>query len=336
MTNAIRIGSEGERLPVSSGGAANNMKYQAGNALAQPPLPEAVRSFSKPPIVFQCSRVGVEVQAEVSVAGADVQLIHYRFPEPPESTVRLGKVRVELHLTSNHRSARANFSDRWRSQRFERMGNMYVLPPSFTTRVRSEETAPLTSIACFLDLSNVLAMCENPPHLNDRTLLAGLDIRDPTVEQLLLRLARELRHPGFGSKLLIESIVTQLQLELIRYGTAMSESHSRGGLAAWQMRTIEERINEMRAPPTLSELAGLCRISVRQLTRGFRICRGASIGGYVMASQMEHARRLLASGESIATIAQILGFSSSSNFCYAFRQRVGVPPGQFRQILLRR
>jgi len=51
---------------------------------------------------------------------------------------------------------------------------------------------------------------------------------------------------------------------------------------------------------------------------------------------MQHAKRLLASDQSIVSIATDLGFASSSNFCFAFRRATGRTPGQFRQSLLRR
>jgi AraC-like DNA-binding protein len=49
---------------------------------------------------------------------------------------------------------------------------------------------------------------------------------------------------------------------------------------------------------------------------------------------MQHAKRLLATDQSVASIASVLGFSSCSNFCVAFRRAIGMTPGQFRQILL--
>jgi AraC-like DNA-binding protein len=54
----------------------------------------------------------------------------------------------------------------------------------------------------------------------------------------------------------------------------------------------------------------------------------------VAERQMEHAKRLLAADESVSAIAGVLGFSSSSNFCFAFRRATGLSPGDFRRRLL--
>lgn len=86
----------------------------------------------------------------------------------------------------------------------------------------------------------------------------------------------------------------------------------------------------MSEVPSLDELATLCNLSVRQLTRGFRVRRGYSIGEYVANSRINGAKRLLASGENIKAVAYLLGFSSPSAFSYAFRRATGMTPGEFR------
>jgi len=106
-------------------------------------------------------------------------------------------------------------------------------------------------------------------------------------------------------------------------------------LAPWRLRIIDDRLAACRAAPTLTELAGLCRLSVRQLTRGFRASRGCSIGEYVARSQLDHAKQLLATEESIKSIAYSMGFTSPSNFSTAFRRATGQTPRQFRQSELR-
>jgi AraC family transcriptional regulator len=103
-----------------------------------------------------------------------------------------------------------------------------------------------------------------------------------------------------------------------------------GELARWRLLAIDEPLNDAQEIPTLSELAALCKLSVRQLTRGFRASHGCSIGDYIANSRIERAKRLLASDQSIKTIAYSLGFNSSSGFCSAFRRATGMTPGEFR------
>ena len=109
--------------------------------------------------------------------------------------------------------------------------------------------------------------------------------------------------------------------------------------AGWTLGRIEslidERLAASPAAPSLEELAALCNISVRQLTRGFRISRGCSIGEHIERRQMEAAKRLLVAGESVKAIAFMLGFSSPSSFAFAFRRAVSNTPSGFRQRQLR-
>jgi AraC family transcriptional regulator len=67
-------------------------------------------------------------------------------------------------------------------------------------------------------------------------LEASLNILDPSIRDVLLRLAQELRQPGFGGAML----VAQLAIELCRYRTQFTETSASGGLAGWRLRLIDD------------------------------------------------------------------------------------------------
>jgi AraC family transcriptional regulator len=133
----------------------------------------------------------------------------------------------------------------------------------------------------------------------------------------------------------VELIIGQIGIELARYCRTIVERPAAGGLAPWRLRLIEERFVEERDAPTLSELAGLCGVSVRQLTRGFRVSRGCSIGEYIAERRIARAKHSLLGGETIKAIAYSLGFATPSSFCYAFRKATGETPRQFTQKMTR-
>lgn len=277
----------------------------------------------------------VEVEAEIQAPQARVQLLHYRFFQPPRGNLTPEGYRLDFCLTGRHRSTRASYIDTWGGRRFERVGDLFLAHRDDGMVITSDETSPLTSIVCEIRREALLAMLDEIPDLTDRHWLAGLDIRDARMRGLMLQLAEEARSPGFASHLLVDLIAQQLAIELHRYGAEFARRQISGGLAGWQLRVIEERLDELGAPPSLQELAMLCKLSTRQLTRAFRASRGSSVGAYVALSQIEHAKRLLGIGMSLTAIAERLGFSSASNFCSAFRRANGVTPGQFRDSLLR-
>ena len=133
----------------------------------------------------------------------------------------------------------------------------------------------------------------------------------------------------------MELISGQLAIELTRYCTDNNEPTVSGVLAPWRLRAIDERLEDFDVPPTLTELSELCRLSVRQLTRGFRASRGCSIGEYIAQARIEQAKKLLSTERSIKAVAYTLGFASSSSFCFAFRRAIGETPRQFKSRLLR-
>jgi AraC family transcriptional regulator len=170
---------------------------------------------------------------------------------------------------------------------------------------------------------------------NDRQLEASLDIPTDQIRSLLHRLAQETRYPGFASHLMVELIAGQISIEIARYCQSVTDSPMTGGLASWRLKLIDERLAEVCKAPSLAELATLCGLSVRQLTRGFRTSRGCSIGQHVAQSRIKLAKRLLIGSESIKSIAYAMGFSSPSSFSYAFRRATGFTPGAFRQHMRR-
>lgn len=283
------------------------------------------------------ARASLDIEAKLTAPSAQIQLVRYQFAEPPASVLRMeDKIRVELCLNARHHSARASFVDYWAAGHFERIGELFVLPPTLDMAVRADEDRTLTSLVCLLDVAPVMALFDRLPEFTDRFLMLSLDVRDTNVRYLMLRLADEVRQPGFASQILVESIAAQMGVDLLRYGAALPERKIQGALAPWQLRRIEERLGEIRSTPSLHELAQLCGISVRQLTRSFRTARGCSVGAYVTDRQITHAKRLLAADENVGVIASTLGFSSSSNFCAAFRRTAGVTPGQYQQSLFAR
>jgi AraC family transcriptional regulator len=275
----------------------------------------------------------LEVEAELGTASAATRLVRYHFAGPLDVVYRLdGMFRMDLCLTARHRSARASFRDRWSANRFEPIGDIFLVPPGVELLARTDDAGSLPMIVCEFDARYVEELTGDGAGLGDRQLGAALDIRAPAIRSLLLRAARETRHAGFAGDLCVELLARQIAIELVRHFQAADEAPPRCGLAPWQLRRIDERL-ELAHAPTLTELAELCRLSVRQLARSFRASRGRPLGAYVADSQFQHAKQLLAADASVASIARTLGFALSSSFCAAFRRATGMAPDQFRRTL---
>jgi AraC-like DNA-binding protein len=82
---------------------------------------------------------------------------------------------------------------------------------------------------------------------------------------------------------------------------------------------------------SLKELAALCHLSPFHFLRIFR--RQYGLPPHTAQTQMRVnlARRLLASGETIATVAAATGFADQSHFTREFKKSVGATPQKYRQ-----
>lgn len=279
--------------------------------------------------------VRLSIQAELRTPLASVQLIDLDLADSIENElVEPGVFRLDLGLTPRPSDARLRFSHHWAGHRFKRPGHLFLLPPNETVQFRSG-IGHQRLLQCRLHSDSLQQWLETDIEWTPPRLDASLNITNANIRDLMLRLGREARNPGLASEFLLESVATQLAIELLRHYEGITEASVSGGLSEWRLRRIEERLTDGTNAPSLTELASLCKLSVRHLSRAFQLSRGISLGQYVMQKRMEQAQRLLETGDSVKSVAYSLGFSSPSSFCYAFRQATGRSPGHFkRQISL--
>lgn len=271
------------------------------------------------------------VDAEMRVPTALVRLVRFDLPRIGKYVTHCDNYRLDLCLTPRPEHARICYRDRWGPHRFERMGDVSLIPAGEIFSTRDEEGGHQASVLFEFAPETLHKWLEAVPEWTDRKLEAMLDIPGGYIRTLLARMGEEARHPRFASEVLVELMAGQLMIELSRFYSSIGDGPPTGGLAAWRLRLIDERLADLRLAPTLDELATLCNVSIRQLTRGFRASRGCSLGEFIEQRRIETAKRLLATGESVKTIAFALGFSSPSSFSYAFRRATGSTPRTFRQ-----
>jgi AraC family transcriptional regulator len=280
-------------------------------------------------------------RAAADTPSARVRVVQYDFSGGCDAMLPSdGSFRLEHALSARHVSTQGCYPAHWREGRFQRIGETFIVAPGQNLRVRCEPTPqPLEAIICHIDrelffdmyVDNFGSHRAYPFKEGDAELYlpVSLDLQNSRIRALMTRMADETRRPGIATKFMLSAITIQLVIELLRDGAKIGAPKQKGGLATWQLRLIEERLNQPGSAPTLPELAGLCHISVRHLTRAFKESRGYTIGGFVTQRHMDHAKSLLAQRCSVASIAADLGFASSSSFCATFRRETGFTPAQF-------
>jgi len=188
-----------------------------------------------------------------------------------------------------------------------------------------------------------LALSILPRALTDFAELRGLmtpalrstvAIDRPLPREILRTLAEELSAPGDYGRLYAETLVLALVVDLIRHNDTHSRiAPVRGGLAPWQLRRVEQMVNDRLAEDiSLAQLAGLTDLSKSHFARAFRRSTGLPPHKFQLNARVERAKHLLRRGElSLTEIGLACGFREQSQFIRAFRRLVGVSPGAWQR-----
>jgi len=270
-----------------------------------------------------------QVDAELRLGLGRVQLVRESWQQPIDIFGSSHQHRLELVLLPRLMNARGCFPDDWGPHRFEPMGPLFLLPAGHRVHAKSD-CREQHSVVCIFDPASVTAWFDCDLNWTHRRLQGSLDIVSVSIRNLVFRIGEEIRSPGFARVAMVELLAAQAAIELSRHLMGIDTVAPPGGLAAWRLRLIDERLAETGAPPSLTELAALCNLSARHLTRAFRISRGMSIGSYMVDRCMKNAKRLLASGAQVKFVAFAMGFTAASNFATAFQRATGESPRQYR------
>jgi AraC family transcriptional regulator len=289
------------------------------------------------------------IEAQVVTELATVQIIRLDWRDNAELIIDpLDHFQIDLCLSARLQGMSVCYPQHWGEMRFGRVGELMLIPPGqkVIARCAFPDGAGLdgaghythASTVIRLDPSLVYEWFDTGTDWGSERLEAALDISDQSIYSLMSRVTREALNaiqtrPTPASKKLVELIARQLGIEVGRYFEGRSELEFKGGLAAWRLRLIDERAQQVGKAPGIAELAALCKISSRQLQRGFRVSRGCSIGRHIEYCRIENAKRLLQQGGAIGSVASTLGYASQSSFSYAFRRATGGTPAQFCQLV---
>lgn len=91
---------------------------------------------------------------------------------------------------------------------------------------------------------------------------------------------------------------------------------------------VERRLSD--SDLAVGDLAEAVDLSRRHLTRRMKEAMGTTPAAYIRRRRLDRAERLLAAGaETIAQVAEAVGFASASAFSKAFREHAGCPPSTY-------
>ena len=107
----------------------------------------------------------------------------------------------------------------------------------------------------------------------------------------------------------------------------------RGGLLAWQARTVCDYIDaHITGPVLVADLSALIQRSEAHFSRSFKLSFGETPHAFVIRRRLELAAQyMLQSDAPLSDIALHCGFSDQAHLCKHFRQSRGLPPGAWRR-----
>ncbi|HEY9284192.1 MAG TPA: helix-turn-helix domain-containing protein, partial [Pyrinomonadaceae bacterium] len=205
-------------------------------------------------------------------------------------------------------------------------------------RGRDAETLSLTLSPAFLLDAAVRARLTRDDALI--TFRSPAVTGDARLAALAETLAAELRDQDAGHEIVLDALVEQLLVNLLRRHANISRRDelelSRVGLVDRRVRRAVELMHaRLDRELPLEELAAAAYLSPFHFARIFKKATGASPHAYLAALRIERAQQLLAATDlSVTEIGSRVGYQSPSHFGKAFRQATGLTPRAFRAGLL--
>ena len=211
-------------------------------------------------------------------------------------------------------------------------GKVFVAPAGYCLRGEGPANCVQNSLNVFVQARPLFP---DEPDLGDYIaplLRECLRFRVSSVSGILERIAEEIVRPRFASAVMIEGLGMTLLAEAGRALQARLETTPRqGGLPLWRRKLVEDRVRDGAPSPSVAELADLCGLSRRQLTRAFHEETGLTLTAFISQCIFERASQLLVETDlPIAEIGAKVGFTSPSAFGSAFRRVGGQNPRAFR------
>ncbi|MEM5315105.1 AraC family transcriptional regulator [Paraburkholderia sp. JHI869] len=161
--------------------------------------------------------------------------------------------------------------------------------------------------------------------------LKGATIDDPTQAAQLARLHEAMRASPDACALSVQSEWLSLLYFLFHRSGATEPMAVKGTLSPMHRQRLKDYcLFHLSEKITLDELATLCGLGRFHFLRRFKQTVGMTPHAWLLRLRLEHACALLARGkQTIAEVAQGVGFYDQSHFNRAFRHAFGVAPSAY-------
>jgi AraC-like DNA-binding protein len=278
-----------------------------------------------------------ETENHCVFSGGWLEVRRYRWSRPIDNLWSTEKrcYLITLPLAGSESASMITNLKTGECQAMEPSGQIHLVPPAQTMRCQSRK-GQVRSMRCALDADMVESLLNGTSMWDWRHVPLQEEMRlgGGQIEWLLRRMYREISEPDFATGSMIEALARQLAAEILRrfQPHPAEQSGFIGGLSARHKRLIRERLHAARPLPDREELAHLCDMSVRHLSRAFRTATGQTLGRYIDSVMVERAKALLVTGAPVRDVAASIGYASACSFASAFRRATGVLPSEVASV----
>lgn len=173
-------------------------------------------------------------------------------------------------------------------------------------------------------------------HGSAEVLFRNKIVTDGSIGIIAATIGAELAHGLLGRDAMLESLVRQMLVHLLRSHmairrTASIELSRAGPVDRRLRRAIEFMHDNYSREIDLEEIASAAYLSEFHFARMFKQITGVTPHYYLANLRLERARKLLLeTALPISEIAAMVGYQSQSHFTRLFRSAAGVTPRAFR------
>ncbi|MDQ0767077.1 AraC family transcriptional regulator [Streptomyces canus] len=155
------------------------------------------------------------------------------------------------------------------------------------------------------------------------------------VPHLLNRIDREARIAGIGAHVVSEHLAVVLLVDVLRCHLTHHPDRA-GWLQGLGDPVVSAALRAIHADParrwTVQLLADAALVSRSTLAARFKTAVGQGPLEYLTKWRIElGAHRLAVTDQTIAVIADAVGYRSEASFALAFKRELGIPPGSYRK-----
>jgi len=201
-------------------------------------------------------------------------------------------------------------------------------------------SSPTTCMTLEIPRETLLKVCDQLNTVSERPRELGdwqVDTRQwhlshtDATQQLLERIVASHVHKEDDCDLVLNFGVNELVARMLRQQgrdfllRCVQQNPTQSGLT----NAVAHIEDNLAAPVDIDQLAKIACMSRTKLFQQFKSSLGCSPAQYQQQRRLEHACKLIRSGQSITSACYELGFSNPSHFSRRFHQQYGMTPREF-------